>query len=104
MPTQVEKLSIALTPELAAAVRTAVESGYYASSSEVVREALRDWKQRRDHADRMRAAKLALLHRDTQEGPSSDTDPLDMEEVKRRGRARLATLKAGKRAHPNTKD
>ena len=43
----VEKLSIALTPEMAGLVRRAVESGEYASTSEVVREALREWKQRR---------------------------------------------------------
>lgn len=43
----VEKLSIALTPEMAAAVRQCVESGEYASSSEVIREALRDWKLKR---------------------------------------------------------
>jgi len=38
----VEKLSIALTPEMAATVRQCVERGEYASSSEVIREALRD--------------------------------------------------------------
>ena len=43
----VEKLSIALTPEMASLVRKAVESGEYATTSEVVREALREWKQRR---------------------------------------------------------
>lgn len=43
----VEKVSIALTPEMAAAVRQAVESGEYASNSEIVREALRDWKLKR---------------------------------------------------------
>jgi len=43
----VEKLSIALTPEMAGLVRKAVESGEYATTSEVVREALREWKQRR---------------------------------------------------------
>jgi antitoxin ParD1/3/4 len=43
----VEKMSIALTPEMAAAVRAAVANGEYASSSEVVREALRDWQLRR---------------------------------------------------------
>ncbi len=42
-----EKLSIALTPELAKLVREAVGSGDYASSSEVIREALRDWKTKR---------------------------------------------------------
>ena len=43
----VEKVSIALTPEIAAVVRQAVESGEYASNSEIVREALRDWKLKR---------------------------------------------------------
>jgi antitoxin ParD1/3/4 len=42
-----EKLSISLTPELAELVRNAVSSGDYASSSEVIREALRDWKTKR---------------------------------------------------------
>jgi antitoxin ParD1/3/4 len=39
-----EKMSITLTPELAAMVNEAVESGDYASTSEVIREALRDWR------------------------------------------------------------
>jgi antitoxin ParD1/3/4 len=43
----VEKISIALPPEMVAAVRQAVETGEYASSSEVVRDALRDWTQKR---------------------------------------------------------
>ena len=43
----VEKVSVALTPEMLATVREVVESGEYASSSEVVREALREWKMRR---------------------------------------------------------
>ena len=43
----VEKVSIALTPEMVAVVRQAVESGEYASNSEIVREALRDWKSKR---------------------------------------------------------
>ena len=37
----VEKMSVALTQEMAEMVRQAVETGEYASSSEVVREALR---------------------------------------------------------------
>ena len=43
----VEKISIALPSEMVAALREAVESGEYASSSEVVRDALRDWTQKR---------------------------------------------------------
>jgi len=43
----VEKISIALPPEMVAVVRQAVETGESASSSEVVRDALRDWTQMR---------------------------------------------------------
>jgi len=43
----VEKISIALPPEMAAQLRRAVETSEYASSSEVVRGALRDWNHRR---------------------------------------------------------
>ena len=46
MPT-VEKISIALPPEMVAQLRQAVETGEYASSSEVVRDALRDWTRKR---------------------------------------------------------
>lgn len=42
-----EKISIALSPEMAALVRSAVATGEYASSSEVIRDALRDWKHKR---------------------------------------------------------
>lgn len=91
----VEKLSIALTPELANLVRVAVDSGDYASSSEVVREALRDWKLRREHDDQLRAAKLVQLRQDIQDGiASGSAGPLDVEVIKRRGRDRLAALKA----------
>jgi len=43
----IEKISIALPPEMVSLVRQAVETGEYASSSEVIREALRDWSQKR---------------------------------------------------------
>jgi antitoxin ParD1/3/4 len=46
MPT-VEKISIALPTEMANLLREAVESGEYASASEVVRDALRAWKRKR---------------------------------------------------------
>ena len=43
----VEKISIVLPPEMIAIVRQVVETGEYASSSEVVRDALREWAQTR---------------------------------------------------------
>jgi antitoxin ParD1/3/4 len=45
---KVEKISIALTDEILASVKAAVASGDYASSSEVIRHALRDWKGQRE--------------------------------------------------------
>jgi antitoxin ParD1/3/4 len=41
------KISISLTDEHARLVDDAVASGDYASSSEVIRDALRDWRSRR---------------------------------------------------------
>lgn len=43
----VEKVSVALTPEMVAMMREVVSQGEYASASEVMREALRDWRTRR---------------------------------------------------------
>lgn len=44
----VEKRSISLPPELAAMVDRAVEDGEFGNASEVIREALRQWKERRE--------------------------------------------------------
>jgi antitoxin ParD1/3/4 len=44
---EIERLTITLPHDMAAVVKGAVEGGDYASSSEVVREALRDWKMKR---------------------------------------------------------
>jgi antitoxin ParD1/3/4 len=46
--TTAEKISIALPPEMVALVRSAVATGEYASSSEVIRDALRDWTSKRN--------------------------------------------------------
>ena len=42
-----EKISIALPPEMLADLRKAVETGEYASTSEVVRDALHEWTLKR---------------------------------------------------------
>ena len=70
-----EKISIALTPEMVAILRQAVDTGEYASSSEVVRDALRDWTHKR----RLREQGVAELRqvwqaaiRDTTPGVSAD--------------------------------
>jgi antitoxin ParD1/3/4 len=44
----IEKVSIALTSEQIASLRAAVNAGEYATTSEVVREAIRDWQLKRE--------------------------------------------------------
>ena len=44
----IEKISIALPLEMVTMVRQAVTAGEYASSSEVIRDALRDWNLKRN--------------------------------------------------------
>ncbi|WP_089727507.1 type II toxin-antitoxin system ParD family antitoxin [Candidatus Thiosymbion oneisti] len=87
----VEKVSIALTPEMLAVVREVVASGEYASSSEVVREALRDWKLRRSlhqqEADELRR----LWNEGLDSGPSRFAD---MAEIKAEARQRLDKTQA----------
>ncbi|MBL3529635.1 MAG: type II toxin-antitoxin system ParD family antitoxin [gamma proteobacterium endosymbiont of Lamellibrachia anaximandri] len=83
----VEKLSIALTPEIAKEVRMAVKSGDYASSSEVIREALRDWRRKRALQDQ----EIKELRGLWREGVESGDGRYDsMEEIKRAARKRLA--------------
>ncbi|MDR3510585.1 MAG: type II toxin-antitoxin system ParD family antitoxin [Caulobacteraceae bacterium] len=87
----VEKLSIALTPEFAADIREAIAAGDYASTSEVIRDALRAWKQARQG----RAVAIEELRRLWRDGTGSgESAPLDAEDIKRRGRERLAARQA----------
>lgn len=59
-----ERLTITLTPDLAQRVRLAVDAGNYASVSEVMRQALRDW----EFAEARRQAELQALRADVQVG------------------------------------
>lgn len=44
----IERMTITVPSEMAAILRQSVDGGEYASTSEVVREALREWMRRRD--------------------------------------------------------
>jgi antitoxin ParD1/3/4 len=82
----VAKISVALTPELRELVQDAVTGGDYASTSEVVREALRDWKERRER----KRVGIAELRRLWDEGiASGPATLLDIEAIKKEGRKRL---------------
>ncbi len=83
----VEKLSIALTPEMANEVRMVVKSGEYASSSEVIREALRDWHRKR----LLQYQEIEELRELWREGVESGRGQYgSMEEIKQAARKRLA--------------
>jgi antitoxin ParD1/3/4 len=72
----VEKLSVAVTPEMASLMRNAVEAGEYASTSEVVREALRDWEYRRKQRDQAIEELRRLIQAGIDSGPSVDGEQL----------------------------
>jgi antitoxin ParD1/3/4 len=60
-------LTISLSPKQLARLSQAVESGAYASNSEVVRDALRLWEQREE----IRALEMARLKQAYEEGLAS---------------------------------
>ncbi len=82
----VEKVSIALTVEMAAAVRKAVEGGEYASNSEVVREALRDWALKRSVQQKEIEALRGLWGEGLESGPGRFSG---IEEIKSEARRRF---------------
>jgi antitoxin ParD1/3/4 len=61
---EIERLTVTLPSDMAAVVKDAVADGDYASSSEVVREALRDWKMKRA----LQLQELAALKTDIDKG------------------------------------
>ncbi len=89
----IEKISVALPADMLELVRQAVKSGDYATTSEVIREALREWKGRRE----TREEAITELRKLWQEGiDSGGWRPFDAEEIKREGRRRLEQLKTTK--------
>lgn len=87
----VETVSVALTPEMMADMREAVESGDYASSSEVMREALRDWKRRRAQEQKEVEDLRRLWKRGLDSGPGRLPD---MAAIKAEARRRLVAAHA----------
>lgn len=88
---RVEKISVALTPELAETLREAIASGEYASAGDVMSAALRDWQERRLR----RAEAVAELGRLWDEGIASGSAPEDGEAAFARIRQSLDARLAG---------
>jgi antitoxin ParD1/3/4 len=74
--TTVDKRSITLSPELATAVDEAVAAGEYASASEVIRDALRGWKERRDLYGYSLEELRALIQEGIDSGPAEPGPPI----------------------------
>ncbi len=86
MPT-IESISVALPPEMIAQVREAVETGEYASASEVVCEALREWEQKR-HVQQSGVADLRQLWQEARADTSPGLEPDEMfDELERKYQA-----------------
>jgi antitoxin ParD1/3/4 len=77
--TATRKVRITLAEDQLALMKAAVESGEYASTSEIVSEAISDWQQKRG----LRPEAIAALRQLWDEGKSSGSPvPLDFDELK----------------------
>ncbi len=88
--TTVERMIVTLPTDMAAIVRSAVEGGDYASASEVIRSALRDWKMKRA----LQLNELTALKVDIDAGladvAAGCVENFDATRIIERGRQRLA--------------
>lgn len=88
---EIERMTVTMPADMAALIKAAVEGGDYASTSEVVRDALRDWKMKRA----LQQQQLTQLRSDIKEGlNSSPAGELDADSINRRGRERLTATKS----------
>ena len=87
---KIERMTVTMPEEMAAAVKGAVDSGDYASTSEIVREALRDWRAKRT----LQLQELAALKADIDLGladvAAGRVNDFDPGRIIERGRVLLA--------------
>lgn len=82
----VQKISIALTHQQVAVVRAAIETGEYATPSEIIREAMRDWQAKRE----TRLAEMSRLRQAWDEGQASgDAGAVDFMRLRAEARSKL---------------
>ncbi len=83
---EIQKISVALTTEQLKTLKAAVDGGEYATTSEIVREALREWQRQRE----LRGEELQRLRSLWQEGKASGAaKELDSKQTREEGRRRL---------------
>ena len=87
----IDRMTITMPSDLSSVVKGAVEAGDYASTSEVIREAVRDWKAKRI----LKVHELEALRADIQKGlediEAGRVHDFDPDQIAERGRALLAT-------------
>lgn len=86
----IERMTITMPTDMAAIIKAAVDGGDYASTSEVVREALREWKLKRA----VQSQELAALKADIDKGiadiAAGRVREFSVENIIARGRELLA--------------
>jgi antitoxin ParD1/3/4 len=87
---EIERITITLPSDMAAVVRGAVDGGDYASTSEVVREALRDWKLKRALQLQEIAALKAEIDKGLTDLAKGRVREFDAERIIERGKRLLA--------------
>ena len=90
---ELERLTITMPGELAAAVRAAVAGGDYASTSEVMREAIRDWKIKRAVQQEELSALKADIDKGLAEVAAGRLNDFNANRIIERGRKLLAARK-----------
>ena len=88
---EIERMTITLPADMAAVVKSAVKAGDYASASEVVREALRDWKTKRALQLQELAALKAEIDKGLADLAEGRVKDFDAGRIIERGRKLLAS-------------
>ncbi len=87
----IERMTITMPADMAAVIKAAVDSGDYASTSEVVRDALREWKMKRA----IQLQEIAALKTDIDKGladvAAGRIKDFDTKKIVERGRKLLAS-------------
>lgn len=85
----IERMTVVVPEPMAAKIRAAVATGDYASTSEVVRDAMRLWSDRRE----FRREELEALRNAWDAGKASGlAGPLDMKSIIREAKAAQAAM------------
>lgn len=85
----IERLTVTMPSEMASLIREAVAEGDYASSSEVIREAMRDWKRKRTLQMQSAAELQTEIDRGMADMAVGRTTTFDAARIAQRGRKSL---------------